>query len=310
MAMRSRLLAMQKQPSAVQRRARQCTATASNSSARSLPPLRSMWRSRVKSCWMSSTSTMRARSMIQVDEPSVGFRPSGSKSTAFFDMLNNAFSPTFICETAAVQTGEVCGSPRARTSSSPCSGYDFLSSTARIFMKAMWRFRWRPSKNRGSQAALPSTMTFFFTTSPSPTVGRTTSRFSFLGFGGSSFLIIVGWAMALFSAACVGDGSSGTPSRASARTTEPSLRLFGSPARGLISSSSRPSQVSLISFGGTRMLYFKFSFRWPGVEFGSTGTLTSPDGKITFNCIAGPCGTSMRRAGSGSAPTTTTDGLI
>ena len=91
----------------------------------------------------------------------------------------------------------------------------------------------------------------------------------------------------------------------------------------------KPSQVSLICFGGARMLYlptndfwkipccnltqarlahFRFSFRCPGVELGSTGTLTcarirsccllpcscssycspfaSPLGSTTFTCMA------------------------
>mmetsp|Transcript_35145 Transcript_35145/g.74781 ORF Transcript_35145/g.74781 Transcript_35145/m.74781 type:complete len:235 (+) Transcript_35145:1316-2020(+) len=227
---------------------------------------------------------MLRSSMFQVAQKSEGRKPSKSYSTAFFGTWNWAFSPIFICITAADQTGEVLGSPTAKDiAPSSWSGYTFFSSTASNRTKAMCLFSHLPSIHSGFQAFLPSESTFFFTTSPSARVGRTTSFLTFFGFGGSSFLIIVGSA-GRFASLFV-SGSSGTPSLASASTMEPSTKLFGSAHSGLISSSSRPSHVSLMSFGGTLMLYFKFSLRWPGVEFGSTGTFTSPLGSTTFSCM-------------------------
>mmetsp|Transcript_27387 Transcript_27387/g.78925 ORF Transcript_27387/g.78925 Transcript_27387/m.78925 type:complete len:248 (+) Transcript_27387:1682-2425(+) len=231
---------------------------------------------------------------------SVGLRPSGSKSIAFLDMAKTAFSPTSICFTASVQAGDVCGSPSARTSAPPsCSGYVFLSSTTSIRRKARCLLSHGPSRHcaLAAQPWLPGDSTFFFSTSPSPSTGRTTSFFGFFGLGGSSFLIMVcsGTGGLVPSEAFCGACSSAVPSRGSATSTAPSGTLLGSPMSGLMSSSSRPSQVSRICLGGTRRLYFRFSLRWPGVEFGSTGTFTSPLGRTTFSCM----GPELPRPGRG-----------
>mmetsp|Transcript_893 Transcript_893/g.2554 ORF Transcript_893/g.2554 Transcript_893/m.2554 type:complete len:203 (+) Transcript_893:1666-2274(+) len=161
--------------------------------------------------------------------------------------------------------------------------------------KAKCRFGCAPSKYFGVQGVCPAFRVLDLTTSPSLRTGRTTSFFGFFGLGGSSFLIITGCFPAGFVSLAT---SSGTPSRASATTTAPSDKLFGSPTSCCMSSSSLPSLVSLMSFGGTFKLYLRFSFRWPGVDWESTGTVTCPLGRETFNCMSGisaQCGLIDRR---------------
>mmetsp|Transcript_52368 Transcript_52368/g.147482 ORF Transcript_52368/g.147482 Transcript_52368/m.147482 type:complete len:298 (-) Transcript_52368:28-921(-) len=288
---------MQNMPSAIHLRTRQWISTASRSSALSSPPALSMCRSCVKSCWTSSTSMTRVSSTVQVADDSVGFRPSGSKSTTFLAIANVAFSPTSICITAAAQAGEVWGSPRTSAIElSSCSGYTFFSSFASSLTKTRCLFDDLPSIHSllGVHSLYPGASVSFLTTSFSPTVGLTTSFFGFFGLGGSSFLIIIGGLSACrFSAladSASASSSNWAPSLGSAMITAPSFTLLGSPLIGLMSSSSRPSHVNRICFGGTLRLYFRFSFRWPGVELGSTGTFTSPDGSTTFSCIVGVCG--------------------
>mmetsp|Transcript_40097 Transcript_40097/g.106281 ORF Transcript_40097/g.106281 Transcript_40097/m.106281 type:complete len:297 (-) Transcript_40097:32-922(-) len=271
---------------------------------------------------------------------------------AFLAILNSARSPTSSNLATSVQTGDVCGSPRAITTppSSACCGYSaapaatgsrfsgFTSSSfpeavslvahrplasskdtsvastplssglafrpttrtcplgssalgaeppTSILRKARCRLELLPSRHsaEGAQACDPGVSVFTFTTSPSPSVGLTTSFFGFTFLGGSSFLIMTG-GRSTGRELCVISSSGTPPSLGSATRVAPSGTLFGSEDSGLMSSSSLPSHVSLISFGGTRRLYLRFSFRCPGVELGSTGTLTSPVGRTTFSCMA------------------------